>query len=75
MRTFRFIAAGSSAAEAQEQTIACNLYLEPVDNITSIQPEDCSCYTEVDCRSPGIFYYFSAFNIDHIIFDILIMLK
>ena len=49
MRTFRFITAGSSASEAQDQTIACNLHLEPLDDISSTQPDDCTCHTEDDC--------------------------
>ena len=52
MRTFRFIVAGSSATEAQDQTIACNLHLEPIGEITSTQPEDCSCHTESICQNP-----------------------
>ena len=53
MRTFRFIIAGSSETEAQNQTIACNLHLEPVDDVSSTQPDDCSCHTEADCRNQG----------------------
>ena len=49
MRTFRFITTGSSATEAQNQTIACNLHLEPVNDVSSTQPVDCSCHTEDDC--------------------------
>ena len=60
MRTFRFITAGSSATEAQDQTIACNIHLEPADNVKSTQPEDCSCHTEADCE--GIYHI----NIYHI---------
>ena len=58
MRTFRFITTDSSATEAQDQLFTCNLYLEPVGEITSIQPEECSCHTEADCLNPGIFHYF-----------------
>ena len=39
MRTFRFITADSSATEAQDQLFTCNLYLEPVGEISSIQPK------------------------------------
>jgi len=52
MRTFRFITADSSATEAQDQLFTCNLYLEPVGEITSIQPEECSCHTKADCLNP-----------------------
>ena len=57
MRTFRFITAGSSASEAQDQTIACNLRLEPADDSPSTQPDDCSCHTEADCLNPGKFNF------------------
>ena len=70
MRTFRFITTDSSATEAQDQLFTCNLYLKPIGEITSIQPEDCSCHTEADCLNPGIFHYFQPFNTEHIIFDI-----
>ena len=53
MRTFRFITAGSSASEAQDQTVACNLHLEPANDVTSTQPENCSCHTEADCQTPA----------------------
>jgi len=53
MRTFRFITAGSSASEAQDQTVACNLHLEPANDVTSTQPENCSCHTEADCLTPA----------------------
>ena len=49
MRTFRFITTGSSANKAQDQTIACNLHLEPLDDVSSTQPDDCTCYTEDEC--------------------------
>merc|ERR1712062_628144 len=52
MRTFRFITTDSSATEAQDQLFTCNLYLKPIGEITSIQPEDCSCHTETDCLNP-----------------------
>ena len=53
MRTFRFITAGSSSSEAQNQTIACNLHLDPIVDVTSDQPDDCSCHTEADCATPA----------------------
>ena len=49
MRTFRFITAGSNSDEEQNQTIACNLHLEPLDDVSSTQPEDCTCHTEDEC--------------------------
>ena len=54
MRTFRFITTESSATEGQEQTISCNLHLEPVNDVISTQPENCSCHTEADCLNQGI---------------------
>ena len=61
MRTLRFIIAVSSATEAQDQTIDCNLHLEPVDDVSSTQPDDCSCHTEADCLNQG----FSLFSLEH----------
>ena len=55
MRTFRFTVAGSSVTEAQDQTIDCNLHLEPIDGITSTQADDCSCHTEAECLNPRMF--------------------
>ena len=62
---FRFITAGSSASDAQNQTIACNLHLEPVDDVTSTQPDDCSCHTEDDCLNPRMFDY-SVQKVEHV---------
>ena len=57
MRTFRFMAAGASVTDAQNQTIACNLHLEPLDRVTSTQADDCSCHTEAECLNPRMFNY------------------
>ena len=51
MRTFRFITSSSSASEAQDQTIACNIHLDPIADVTSTQPDNCSCHTEADCAA------------------------
>ena len=48
MRTFLFKTNGSSAEE-QQQTITCNLHLDPVADVSSTEPDDCSCYTEEEC--------------------------
>ena len=48
MRTFLFKTNGSSAEE-QQQTISCNLHLDPVADVSSTEPDDCSCYTEEEC--------------------------
>ena len=48
MRTFIFKTLGSSADE-QQQTLSCNLHLDPVANVPSTQAADCSCYSEADC--------------------------
>ena len=58
MRTFRFTSVGSVNAEEQQQTIECDLYLEPIDDITETQAEDCSCYTQEECDSK-FFQWFS----------------
>ena len=48
MRTFLFKTQGSSA-DSQQQTISCNLHLDPVDDVPSTQADDCSCYSEDEC--------------------------
>ena len=53
MRTFRFTVAGSDATDEQQQTISCDLHLEPAELVSSTQPSDCSCHTEADCAAPG----------------------
>ena len=53
MRTFRFIVSGSQATEEQQQTISCNLHLEPVANVSSTQPPNCTCHTEDACTVPS----------------------
>ena len=53
MRTFRFIVTGSQATDAQQQTISCDLHLEPAANVSSTQPPNCTCHTEDACNVPG----------------------
>ena len=48
MRTFLFKTPGSSA-DSQQQTISCNLHLDPAAEVSSTEPDDCSCYTEEEC--------------------------
>ena len=54
MRTFRFTSGGSVDNE-QQQTIDCNLHLEPIADITQDQAADCTCHTQDQCTSK---YYF-----------------
>ena len=54
MRTFLFKTNGSSADE-QQQTISCNLHLDPVADVSSTEPDDCSCYSEEECSGKAIF--------------------
>ena len=56
MRTFLFKTQGSSAEE-QQQTISCNLHLDPAADVSSTEPDDCSCYTEDECTGK-IFFKF-----------------
>ena len=49
MRTFRFND-GGSATEAQEQTVICTLHLDPVNEISREQGNECSCYTQTECE-------------------------
>ena len=50
MRTFRFTSGGSVDNE-QQQTIDCNLHLEPIADITQDQAADCTCHTQDQCTS------------------------
>ena len=52
MRTFWFNAQTSSST-GQDQTVECNLRLDPVASVSSSQPNDCTCYTQADCAAPG----------------------
>ena len=45
-RTFRF-AGGQD--EDQEQTITCQLHLEPVGDVPEEQASECTCFNEQDC--------------------------
>ena len=59
MRTFLFKTNGSSAEE-QQQTISCNLHLDPAADVSSTEPDDCSCYSEDEC-SGKLFFKFKKF--------------
>ena len=48
MRTFLFKTQGSSAEE-QQQTISCNLHLDPAADVSTTEPDNCSCYSEEEC--------------------------
>ena len=48
MRTFLFKTQGSSAEE-QQQTISCNLHLDPAADASSTEPDDCSCFSAEEC--------------------------
>ena len=50
MRTFRFTSEGTSSLDPQQQTIECDLHLEPSANIVQEQAADCSCHTQEDCQ-------------------------
>ena len=50
MRTFRFTSAGTSSSDPQQQTIDCDLHLEPSANIVQEQAADCTCYTQEQCQ-------------------------
>ena len=52
MRTFWFNAQTSSST-GQDQTVECNLRLDPVASVSLSQPDDCTCYTQADCAAPG----------------------
>ena len=52
VRTFRFTG-GNQTSGDQEQTISCELHLEPAAEVAGTQPDDCSCYTQAECALPG----------------------
>ena len=62
MRTFRFGSEGTTSSNSQQQTIDCDLHLEPNDNIVQEQAADCTCYTKEDCQGKG--------QIPHVIFHV-----
>ena len=49
VRTFRFT--GGYQTGDQDQTISCELHLEPAADVAATQPDDCSCYTEDECAN------------------------
>ena len=59
MRTFWFNAQTSSNT-GQDQTVECNLRLDPIASVSSTQPSDCTCYTQADCAGPGKFTFWST---------------
>ena len=59
MRTFRFTT-GESSTDAQQQTVSCELHLEPSADIVEEQAADCSCYTEDGCRGEFSLNSFSS---------------
>ena len=49
VRTFRFTD-GQSSTDDQNQTITCELYLEPADQVSE-QASDCVCYNAEQCSN------------------------
>ena len=47
VRTFRFT--GGQALNDQNQTISCEIHLEPVDEVAEEQAAACICYNEEEC--------------------------
>ena len=52
MRTFWFDAQTSSAT-GQSQTMECEIRLDPISEVSSTQPDDCTCYTCQTCQNTG----------------------
>ena len=50
VRTFRFTE-GQSSTDTQNQTITCELYLEPADQVSAEQASDCICYSAEECSN------------------------
>ena len=51
MRTFRFTSGGTQSSDPQQQTIECDLHLEPSATIVQEQAADCTCYTQEQCQA------------------------
>ena len=49
-RTFRFTS--GQALDDQAQTISCEFYLEPTNNVAEEQAADCTCYSQEECTTP-----------------------
>ena len=50
LRTFRFTDGQSSSSDQdQDQTISCELHLEPVADVPEEQAADCYCHIADDC--------------------------
>ena len=49
LRTFRFTD-GQSSTDDQNQTISCELHLEPADQVSEEQAANCTCYDDDDCN-------------------------
>ena len=47
VRTFRF--SGNQTSGDQEQTISCELHLEPTADVPQQQASDCTCYDVETC--------------------------
>ena len=65
-KTFRFMGSGAATDEGQQQTISCDLHLEPSASVTQQQQSDCSCYTETDCAGEILFNILSVKSYDSI---------
>ena len=52
MRSFWFNAETSSST-GQQQTMECNIRLDPVAAVSSSQPNDCTCHTREECFAQG----------------------
>jgi len=48
VRTFRFTD-GESSTDDQNQTVACELHLEPAADVPAEQAADCTCYSVEEC--------------------------
>ena len=54
MRTFRFTSGGTQSSDPQQQTIECDLHLEPSATIVQEQAADCTCYNQEQCQGRAI---------------------
>ena len=73
MRTFWFNAQTSSST-GQDQTVECNLRLDPIASVSSTQPRACSCYTQSECAAPGTAYNLKICSLGSVVRTLLTFL-
>ena len=69
LRTFRFTD-GQASSSDQDQTISCELHLEPVADVPEEQAADCICYSADECSGKIFTFSIMKSEIFHFYFEI-----